>query len=338
MTCPNYRISPPDVSRDSSTSETARLRLTETQQAVLSEVDLDARATVEAIASATELRPSTVRHTLERLKSMLDLRPCCWTDPYRMGETPYRVFFSIHAGGNDRLRAFLEFLTGIPEIHWVGTLIGHYQVGLHLRASSVGQLRGILDTIDESFGHMIVQKEYGIISELTFLPHSPLRDKKVKQPKISFRATSDTVTLDEIDRVILRLLQERPLAPLSELGRSLGMPTTTVAYRFNNMVRKQVILGFFYSHDERAYGFESYLLLVSVVGLGSKVGERFRQFARKHPQILMFTSCTGRWDFEFEVVVSDVRDLQVIVDDLHAAADGAVRDVLIHAWGHDLKG
>jgi hypothetical protein len=52
----------------------------------------------------------------------------------------------------------------------------------------------------------------------------------------------------------------------------------------------------------------------------------------------MFTACTGRWDFEFEVVVSDVRELQAIVDELHSVAGGAVRDILIHAWGEDLKG
>jgi hypothetical protein len=52
----------------------------------------------------------------------------------------------------------------------------------------------------------------------------------------------------------------------------------------------------------------------------------------------MFTSCVGRWDFEFEVVVSDVRELQLIVNDIHMAAKGTVRDILIHAWGDDLKG
>jgi hypothetical protein len=52
----------------------------------------------------------------------------------------------------------------------------------------------------------------------------------------------------------------------------------------------------------------------------------------------MFTSYTGRWDYEFEVVVADVRELQAIVDDIHSAAAGSVRDVLIHAWGDDLKG
>lgn len=38
------------------------------------------------------------------------------------------------------------------------------------------------------------------------------------------------------------------------------------------------------------------------------------------------------------VVVSDVRDLQAIVDNMYSVANGSVRDVLIHAWGHDLKG
>ena len=220
----------------------------------------------------------------------------------------------------------------------MGTLIGYYQIGLQLRASSFEQLRRVLDSIDQAFGAIIVQKEYAIISELTFLSTNPVRQKRVKTPKMSFRATSDQVKLDEVDRAILTVLRERPLTPLSELGRALKMPTNTVTYRFKNLVDKQVILGFFYSHDERRYGFESYLLLVSVMGLGTKAIEQLRIFALQHSQIIMFTACTGRWDFEFEVVVSDVRELQRIVDGIHTAAQGAVRDVLIHAWGHDFKG
>jgi DNA-binding Lrp family transcriptional regulator len=255
-----------------------------------------------------------------------------------MGETPYRIFFSIHAGGNKRLNAFLDFLIKIPEVHWVGTLIGYYQVGLHLRASTFEQLRAILDSIDDAFGEMIIQKEYAIISELTFLPTSLITQRRGRQTRISFRASSKRVDLDAADRKLLAHLQEHPLASLSQISRSLGIPTTTLAYRFKNLTHKRVILGFFYSHDERGYGYESYLLLVSVVGLGSKTAEHFRHFASQHPRILMFTACTGRWDFEFEVVVSDVRELQAIVDELHSVAGGAVRDILIHAWGEDLKG
>jgi DNA-binding Lrp family transcriptional regulator len=319
-------------------AERHRIRLTDTQRAVLAQIDLDARASVEEIALASGLSPRTVRHTAERLKDLLDLTPCCWTDPYLMGETPYRIFFTIHAASDQQLNSFLEFLAKIPQVHWVGTLIGYYQVGLQLRASSFEQLRATLDLIDDAFGSLIVQKEYGIISELTFLSTSPIREKRIKNPKISFTATSEQVKLDEVDRAFLSLLRERPVAALSELGRALKMPTTTIAYRFKNLVNKRVILGFFYSHDERRYGFESYLLLVSVVGLGRKVVEQFRLFALRHPQILMFTACTGRWDFEFEVVVSDVRELQRIVNEIHGATKGSVRDILIHAWGRDVKG
>jgi DNA-binding Lrp family transcriptional regulator len=331
----------PHVSTDSCTPpriEGRRVRLTAVQTDVLGHIDLDARASVEEISTAAGLSSRTVRHTIERLKKLLYLSPCCWTDPYLMGETPYRIFLTIHPGTERRHASFLDFLTKIPEVHWVGTLIGYYQVGLQLRASNFEQLRRVLDSIDQSFGSMIVQKEYGIISELTFLSASPIRQKRIKTPKITFRASSTQLRLDDVDRGILEILRDRPLAPLSEVGRTLKMPTNTVAYRFKNLLDKQVILGFFFSHDERSYGLESYLILVSVVGLGSKTAEQLRRFAHEHPQVLMFTACTGRWDFEFEVVVSEVGELQRIVDGIHAAAQGEVRDILVHAWGYDFKG
>jgi DNA-binding Lrp family transcriptional regulator len=327
-----------DTNGHNTHSGSRRFKLTDTQHIVLAQVDLDARASVENVATACGLRQSTVRNTLARLKEILDLRPCCWTDPYKMAETPYRIFFSVHAGSRQRLRALLKYLVEIQQIHWVGTLIGYYQIGLHLRASSFNQLRSILDMIDRQFGEMIVQKEYSIISELTFLPFSPLRERGFKKPKISFRASTDQVSLDKLDRTLIYQLQVNPLAPISQLGRTLGVASNTLSYRFNNLVRSGVILGFFYSHDERAYGLESYLILVSVVGLGGRLTEALGNLAAKDSRFLMFTSYTGRWDYEFEVVVADVRELQAIVDDIHSAAAGSVRDVLIHAWGDDLKG
>jgi DNA-binding Lrp family transcriptional regulator len=322
----------------SSSPQVRCVRLTDTQSAVLAQFDLNARASVEEVAAALGFSSRTVRYAFERLKQLLDLRPCCWTNPYLMGETPYRIFFTLNAAHSGRRASFLEFLVTIPEIHWVGTLIGQYQVGLHLRASSFEQLRRILDKIDRAFGDMIVQKEYAIISELTFLSTSPIRHRRIKSPRITFRATSEQVKLDKVDHAIIEVLRARPLSSLHEMGRDLKLPSSTVAYRLKNLIDKQVILGFFYSHDERGYGLESYLLLVSVEGLGGKVAEKLRLFASEHPQVLMFTSCVGRWDFEFEVVVSDVRELQLIVNDIHMAAKGTVRDILIHAWGDDLKG
>ena len=50
--------------------------------------------------------------------------------------------------------------------------------------------------------------------------------------------------MDEIDRVILRLLQEDGRTPLSEIGRFLGMSRTAVRYRMRELERRGLIRGY----------------------------------------------------------------------------------------------
>lgn len=50
--------------------------------------------------------------------------------------------------------------------------------------------------------------------------------------------------MDEVDRAILRMLQEDGRVPLAEMGRFLGMSRTAVRYRMRELERRGLIRGY----------------------------------------------------------------------------------------------
>lgn len=314
------------------------ISLSEVQKKVLAVIDLDARASVAEIAKEIKVATHTVRSAIHRLQSLCELSPVCWIDPYRTNQVPYRMFISVHSRSSREIDKLISFLVQLPEVHWVGSLVGSYQIGLHIRAGAVHELERLLSKVDEKFGEVIVQREYSVITELTFYAVSPVTERGKKRPDISLAADNSPVKLDELDNSILHILREKPLAPISEVARSVGHPSNTIHYRINRLIEERVILGFFYSHNLRVYGLSRYFVLVSVTGLGMTLRERFRGLALSSPHIVMLTTAIGRWNIELEVIARDVVELQQIISLIHTSAEGRVRDILIHSWEKDFKG
>ena len=71
--------------------------------------------------------------------------------------------------------------------------------------------------------------------------------------------------MDEIDRAILRMLQEDGRVPLAEIGRFLGMSRTAIRYRMRELERKGLIKGYTVTIDPLSMGSAIYtIILISV--------------------------------------------------------------------------
>ena len=86
--------------------------------------------------------------------------------------------------------------------------------------------------------------------------------------------------MDEIDRAILRMLQEDGRVPLAEMGRFLGMSRTAVRYRIREMERKGLIRGFTVTIDPLSLGsavFIKILIKVKPYNIADCIKEMNRQ-------------------------------------------------------------
>ncbi len=124
--------------------------------------------------------------------------------------------------------------------------------------------------------------------------------------------TSPRIT--EIDRKLLRLLQENSRRTNKELAESVGVAQSTCLERIRSLTDRGIISGWTVEVNPSKIGLEVRALIH--VRLQPKTTESVHQFQHEmlaHKEVLVISTITGADDFILEVAVADVSHLRDFV-------------------------
>jgi DNA-binding Lrp family transcriptional regulator len=230
----------------------------------------------------------------------------------------------------------LSHLSALPQTTWLFSLYGYYHFGWAIRASSISMLEQLLAELDKTFGNLIQKRSIGIIAR--YVHFVPWLAHSGKGPRKGFEFTlSDFPTrIDDVDRTLITLIRKAPSASIVEWSRMLGLPSSTVSYRFDKLLENGVLIAFFYNYETRVIGTECFLILVALYGFGGTAHDQIIEFARNHPRATWAARIMGEWHVEIEVALDDPHELHRIIEQIHEVGQGQVREVITHAWGQDL--
>ncbi len=115
-------------------------------------------------------------------------------------------------------------------------------------------------------------------------------------------------TLDELDRAILRILQEDGRTSYSEIARKLGVPESTVRLRVRKLVERGIIRKFAALINPFKAGY-SIVAFIAVDVEPSKV-KRAAEELSKLPEVDVLGIATGAHDILMQVTVRDLHELE----------------------------
>lgn len=133
-------------------------------------------------------------------------------------------------------------------------------------------------------------------------------------------------TLDQIDRSILKLLQEDAFLTTKEIAVQVNMSTTPVFERVKRLERDGYILRYTALLDRRKMGLP--MLVFCDVSLKEHNRDyllRFEQEVAGLPEVLECHHTAGAFDYLLKVVVSDMEDYQRFVKEKLAALENIGR-------------
>ncbi|MES2195538.1 MAG: Lrp/AsnC family transcriptional regulator [Pseudomonadota bacterium] len=129
---------------------------------------------------------------------------------------------------------------------------------------------------------------------------------------------------DDIDRQLLTLLQDDDRLPLSELGRKIGIPVSTVNDRIKRLVRQGMIAGFHARIAPEALGL-NLLAFILVSWSNPKVEAAFLKKAKASPDVLECHHITGAWNYLLKVRVKTTGDLERFLSEVVKGVEGVER-------------
>ncbi|WP_245943841.1 Lrp/AsnC family transcriptional regulator [Acuticoccus kandeliae] len=121
----------------------------------------------------------------------------------------------------------------------------------------------------------------------------------------------ETLKLDQIDRHILRVLQENARLTNQELSERVGLSPSPCLRRLKRLEAEGVITGYFASVDEEKLGLP--VAIFMSVRLERQVDAelgRFEAEVRKHPEIVDCWLMTGDNDYLLRIVAPGLKEYE----------------------------
>lgn len=117
--------------------------------------------------------------------------------------------------------------------------------------------------------------------------------------------------LDRTDRVLIRLLRQRPRASAVELAKRAGIARNTLQLRLQRLTDRGVITGFGPDIERRAAGYQvlAYVTLTIAQGAHDETVAELREIS----QVLEIHTVTGQGDLLLKVVAETNDALHAIV-------------------------
>ncbi len=130
--------------------------------------------------------------------------------------------------------------------------------------------------------------------------------------------------LDEIDHRLLALLQKDDRTPVAELGKTLGVPASTLNDRIRRLGTLGIIKGFHAQLDPEKVGLD--LLAFVFVGWSDPETEaRFLAAIADAPEVQEAHHVTGAWNYLMKVRLQTTRDLEGFFADVLKKVPGVQR-------------
>lgn len=122
--------------------------------------------------------------------------------------------------------------------------------------------------------------------------------------------------MDDIDRRILRLMQDAPEAPVAEIAERAGLSAGPCWRRIERMTKDGVILGRKLDIDLAALGYTVRVFLrVTLDKTAPHAFDAFLAAARALPEVLAIETLLGRVDVRMDVVARDLDHYREIYRD-----------------------
>lgn len=273
-------------------------QLSERDERILACAQLNAELSVSEISRITRISEPQVRSCLGRLLDAGIIRKLWYINPYALGRTLYNLWFTVSAS-KSRDRARLEaYIRASPSVVFFVELAGRFQYSATIQTQSLGALALFLEELSSKFGACFTEKSIATVFELQDLPLVKRWRLPQARQSIAIGVDNSTVSIDATSHAILEQLALNPNLSLSQISRTLGLPGSTVLYRFNQLRQQGVIAGCRYFIDFLKLGYSFSYHQLTLAGATQTELRALIELLTKHPSVYYYERCIGAWDLE----------------------------------------
>jgi DNA-binding Lrp family transcriptional regulator len=291
-------------------------KLDGTDLKILAQLDRKTRASAAEIGRELNLTKSAIGYSMAALEEKgIILKYFALIDFFKLGYLSHRISMKFQNINRKKEEEIIKFLKN-SQLSWLlSKTRGKFDVICLFWSKSHKQLSDFWIDFLSKYRSYIRETEvvphYSVSNAgLPFTrEHTQAQDMEIKQ--------SDFVEIDKTDRLILQILSNDGRASLSDIGKQVGLSSSAIKYRIDNLIEQKVISGFRPFVDMKKLGYSSYKIDIHLNTYSNK--KEIDSMIRKNPSTYSMIQTIGGSDIELKAFSKKTDHLYEMLDGINDA-------------------
>lgn len=285
---------------------------------ILSILLKDSRTPLTQIAKKVQLSRDAISYRIKRLEKegvILKFFPNIYYE--KLGYYIFHVFFLVDEEDKKEKEVFVEYLKHHDHIFSLIEYSDKWDFEIALIARDLLEFDHVILEITSKFPKLILEKnKLELIRRFNSTHAPPIFKEPVKDRMEEAILRSDSVTLDEVDYGILRLLSVDCRMSTYAIGEILKVSADTISYRIRNLQKENIIKNFTILLDLSKLQYQWYTYSLSMSMFDRANEKKFEEFLRQNAKIIRSAKTLGGWDLLLYMVVENQKEFHSMVKDI----------------------
>jgi len=303
------------------------LKLTVKDKKILQGLDLDARQSNSQLAKGIRLSKNIVNYQIKRLEGLGVIKKHLTIIDYsKLGYLLFRVYLNFYENDTPKEKELVDYLIKDKKVGMVARTIGDWDLIYTYFVKDIQEFSQEWDRFTDKFRSVVKEYNTHLVTREYSYPRNYIVGDKNEPKKVWSRGgNTPEEKLDEVDLQILKLLLEDARVPIKDIAIKTGLGSMAIIYRFRQLAKKEVILGYRAELDFSKLGYEYYKVFLELGD--TKILKELQGYCKASPYIVSVTkTISDNDDFEFDLEVKNFNDFLHMIDNLKKQFPKAIRD------------
>lgn len=293
---------------------------------ILHELDKNCRQSLNQIGRKVNLSKNAVRYRIAMLKKAGIIKKFqTIINIGKLGYTGFRIYLNLQNTTPKKEKEIIDSLRVQPNITWIASMEGTYNLGLFIVAKDISEVHKIWDELMEKYINYFDERLLTIIAHSNYFSIGYLVDLERSDYQIMTTTPQDN-SIDDVDKEILHMLAENADVSIVHIANKLKYSSKTIIQRIRALENKKVIVAYKTFLDFAKIGYQHYKISFILLKITKEKEREFRQYAKYHPSIVYEDSYIGGDDIEIGIHVKDHTELRKILDNIKDRFSDIIHD------------
>lgn len=304
----------------------AEIKLDLKDKKIITELSLNARANISDIAKKVGLSKQVVKYRLGNLEKIKIIEGYYTIlNISKLGYLYNRIFFKFQNVNQDKENEIIKYCMNHKNVGWVFQLDGAWDFAVAVWAKTTIEFEEVLDEILNRFGRYFEDKFISVATKIHHLKHKFFLS--ISHPsEIVLGGKVEETKIDDLDYSILGILTKNARKSLIEIGGELKTSPKVIKYRIDNLINKNIILGFNIKLNHKLLGYTHQKIFLNLANISNENIQKLTSYLKSLNNSIYITKAIGVADIEFELLVKSNEQFHNIVRELRYKFSDIIKD------------